>query len=229
MRKNILITGCSSGLGLALVKLYLKKNYKVFAISKNKPKINNKNLTFIKCDLSKVQNIKKTLSKKIKNIKKIQRVYLNAGVLGEINELSKIKTKDIKKAMDINVYANKELLDILKELEVKNIIATSSGASISSSYGWGVYNLCKGSLNMLINIYSKEMENTKLYAIAPGVIKTAMTDIIRYEVDEAKYSSAKLLKAGLIQTPKKAAQRLHKSLKRASSYDSGSFLDVREL
>lgn len=30
MIKNILITGCSSGLGLALTRLYLEKGYKVF-------------------------------------------------------------------------------------------------------------------------------------------------------------------------------------------------------
>jgi benzil reductase ((S)-benzoin forming) len=39
MQKNILITGCSSGLGLALTKNYLEKDFKVYGISRNKPDI----------------------------------------------------------------------------------------------------------------------------------------------------------------------------------------------
>ncbi len=46
LSKNILITGCSSGLGLALTNLYLENEFTVFGISRNKPKIENKNFHF---------------------------------------------------------------------------------------------------------------------------------------------------------------------------------------
>ncbi len=93
-------------------------------------------------------------------------------------------------------FANKELLDILAKSKVKNIIALSSGAAVKGSKGWGAYSLSKASLNMLINLYSNEMLNTKLLAVAPGVIETPMTDIIRFEVDDKIFTSAKILKKG---------------------------------
>ena len=227
--KNILITGCSSGLGLALTKQYLKKGYYVFGISRNKPKIKHKNLFFKKCDLSKINTIKKELSQYLHDIKKFEMVYLNAGILGEINSMTKLKSKNIKKTLNINVFANKELLDILTLLKVKNIVAISSGAAVNGSFGWGGYSLSKSSLNMLINLYAQEMPKTKLLAVAPGVIETPMTDYIRYEVDDTIYTSAKVLKEGELQSPKQAAQRLHKVIEKIENFQSGSFIDVRNI
>ncbi len=229
MNKNILITGCSSGLGLALTNFYLDNNYKVFGISRTKPNIKNKNFIFKEFNLSNLNKIKNSLTPFIKNIGQIEVVYLNAGMLGEIKQLKYLSLEEIKKVLDLNVFANKELLDILSSCNIKNIIAISSGASRKGSKGWGAYSLSKASLNMLINLYSKEMENTKLLAVAPGVIETPMTDIIRFEVDDNIFTSAKILKQGEIQQPLDAAQRLHEVIKRIDEFQSGSFIDVRNI
>ena len=72
--KNIFITGANSGIGLELTRKFLNLNNKVFATyrknSENLDKINNKNLTLIKCDQknlseieSIIQNINKIVSK----------------------------------------------------------------------------------------------------------------------------------------------------------------------
>lgn len=229
MSKNILITGCSSGLGLALTNFYLENGFIVYGISRSNPKIKNKNFYFQEFDLSKVKEIKDSLTAFIANIEKIQTVYLNAGTLGEIKEMANLTSDEIKDVLDVNVFANKELLDILAKSEVSNIIALSSGAAIKGSKGWGAYSLSKASLNMLINIYSNEMLNTKLLAVAPGVIETPMTDIIRFEVDDKIFTSAKLLKEGNIQQADDAAQRLDAMIKRIDEFESGSFIDVRNI
>lgn len=229
MKKNILVTGSSSGLGFALVKLYLDKGYNVYGISRKKPAIKHKNFHFIQCDLSKTDKIKRKLKSRLKNIKSFNRVYLNAGMLGDIKAMSKLHLNTLREVMDLNVYANKEIIDILKTINVKKIIAISSGASKNGSFGWGAYSLSKSSLNMLINLYAKEMPKTKLFAIAPGVIETQMTDIIRFKIDDKKFTSAKILKEGKIQKPKQAAKRLHKVSKKINKIPSGSFLDVREI
>ena len=229
MEKNILITGCSSGLGFALSHHYLELGYKVFGISRKNPNINNENFIFQNCDLSDTSNIKCSLSSFIQNIGSFELVYLNAGMLGKIKEMAQLELLDLKITMELNVYANKELLDILSGITVKNIIAISSGAAVNGSKGWGPYSLSKAALNMLINLYSKEMGNTKLLCVAPGVIKTPMTDYIRNEVDDTVYTSAKILKEGEIQTAKDAATRLHNLFERIEEFESGSFLDVRNI
>jgi len=229
MNKNILITGCSSGLGLALTHFYLKKGFKVFGISRQKPDISDADFIFKNCDLSKTSDIKNKLTSFITEIKTLDIVYLNAGMLGKIKEMTKLELDDLKATMDLNVYANKELLDILSTINVKKIIAISSGAAINGSKGWGPYSLSKASLNMLINLYAKEMLDTKILCVAPGVVKTPMTDYIRNDVDDTIYTSAKILKEGDIQTPKEAAIRLHEVINRMDEFESGTFIDVRNL
>lgn len=229
MSKNILITGCSSGLGLALTNFYLEKNYTLYGISRTKPNIKNDNFTFKAFDLKNISKIKEELDEFITSIKNIDIVYLNAGMLGEIKETTKLSIENMKEVYNLNVYTNKELLDILATINTKNIIAISSGASKNGSKGWASYSMSKAGLNMLINLYSKELTNTKLLSVAPGVIETPMTDYIRYEIDDDVFTSAKVLKAGTIQKPKEAAQKLDIVIKRIDEFESGSFIDVREI
>lgn len=227
--KNILITGCSSGLGLALTNLYLEKGYKVFGISRNRPRIEDENFFFKGFDLSKIDEIKKELTPFIKKLASLDTVFLNAGMLGEIKEITKLSTKEIQEVLNLNLFANKELLDILATINIDTIVGISSGASKSGSKGWGSYSLSKSSLNMLLNLYAKEMLNTKLLAIAPGVIETPMTDYIRFDIDDEIFTSAKVLKNGEIQKPSAAAKRLFQTLERKNEFESGSFIDVRNI
>jgi len=229
MVKNILVTGCSSGLGLSLCHYYLELGYKVFGISRKNPNIDNENFIFKGCDLSNTSDIKKELTSFLQSIETLELVYLNAGILGKIKEMTQLELGDLKNTMELNVYANKEILDILGTLTTKNIIAISSGAAVNGSKGWGPYSISKAALNMLINLYSKEMNMSKLLCVAPGVIKTPMTDYIRFEVDDTVYTSAKTLKEGEIQTPQEAAIRLHKLAERMEEFETGSFIDVRSI
>ena len=229
MSKKVLITGCSSGLGLALTQFYLENEYQVYGLSRNKPEIEDTNFFHKSFDLSKIDEISHGLVDFVTSIEEIDIVYLNAGTLGEIKILKELSINEIKEVLDINVFANKELLDILATTKVKNIIGISSGAAIKGSKGWGAYSLSKSSLNMLISLYSKEMLNTKLLAVAPGVIETPMTDIIRFDVDDNIFTSAKVLKEGEIQQPLDAATRLHEVITRVDEFESGSFLDVRKI
>ena len=48
--------------------------------------------------------------------------------------------------MELNVWANKELIDTLAlHAKVKQIVGISSGAAINGSKGWGSYSLSKSS------------------------------------------------------------------------------------
>ncbi|MGB5866836.1 MAG: SDR family NAD(P)-dependent oxidoreductase [Arcobacteraceae bacterium] len=229
MKKNILITGCSSGFGLALTQYYIEQGWKVFGISRTKPQYENEHFEFIECDLSDIQNIKTNLTQSIQDIQNIDLVYLNAGMLGEIKSSLAITTQELQEVYALNVYANKELLDILATIKVKTIIGISSGAAVNGSKGWAAYSLSKAGLNMLINLYSKEMTSTKLLAVAPGVIETPMTDIIRFNIDDKEFPSAKRLKEGEIQTARQAAIRMNNFVQQSTKFESGSFVDVRDI
>ena len=227
MQKNILITGCSSGLGLAFVNNYLEKGFIVYGISRTKPDITNPNFYHKSFDLSQISKIKDELSSFIKDISQIDTVFLNAGMLGKIKILEELSIQEMQEVYELNVYANKELLDILQTIKVKNILAISSGASLTGYKGWGSYSLSKAGVNMLVNLYSNEMINTKILAVAPGVIKTPMTDYIRFEIDENIFPSAKKLSEGLVQTPQETVLKIDNLVNRIDEFKSGSYVDVR--
>ena len=229
MKKNILITGCSSGLGLALTNYYLQKGFKVYGISRNKPEIQNQNFIHISFDLSKISEIKTSLTTILKEIKNLDLVFLNAGMLGKIKILQELSIEEMQEVYSLNVYANKELLDILMQIDVKNIFNISSGASKTGYKGWGSYSLSKAGVNMLVNLYSNEMFNTKIIALAPGVIKTPMTDYIRFELDENIFTSAKKLNEGLVQTAFETAIKIDAFVNRINKFETGSYVDIRQI
>ncbi|PUE63965.1 SDR family NAD(P)-dependent oxidoreductase [Arcobacter caeni] len=229
MQKNILITGCSSGLGLALTNYYLQKGFKVYGISRNKPEIQNQNFIHISFDLSKISDIKTSLTTILKEIKNLDLVFLNAGMLGKIKILQELSIEEMQEVYNLNVYANKELLDILMQIDVKNIFIISSGASKTGYKGWGSYSLSKAGVNMLVNLYSNEMFNTKIIALAPGVIKTPMTDYIRFELDENIFTSAKKLNEGLVQTAFETAIKIDAFINRIHEFETGSYMDIRQI
>ena len=229
MQKNILITGCSSGLGLTLTKYYLKKEYKVYGISRKKPSITNENFIHKSFDLSQVSKIKSELTNFIKDISNLETVFLNAGMLGKIKILQELSIDEMNEVYSLNVYANKELLDILMQIKVNNVLVISSGASKTGYKGWGSYSLSKAGVNMLVNLYANEMTNTKILALAPGVIKTPMTDYIRFEIDKNIFPSAKKLNAGSIQTPSETAIKIDAFINRIHEFETGSFVDIRKI
>ena len=230
--KNILITGVSSGLGLALAEEYLSQGDAVYAVGKTLPKHldSNPHFFFFPYDLSETFMIRDTLSTFFAN-HSFDIVILNAGVLGEIQTLDETVLTDIKDVMEINVWANKELIDTLAQSAqyVSQVIGISSGAAVNGSKGWGAYSLSKSGLNMLLNLYSKELPEIHFTALAPGIIDTPMVQHIMNSVNEESFPSAKQLKEGDIQTPQFAAKRLIHLFPKLLEYASGSFLDVRTM
>lgn len=236
---NILITGCSTGLGFGLASHYLEEGHKVFGISRtpNDTLMKNDRFSYLSQDLSSFDHLKKSIPEFLGSIKSLDLVILNAGILNEVKDLKDTTIDEIRRVMDINVWANKVLVDILFEkLEnVDQLVAISSGAAVSGSRGWNAYSLSKATLNMLIDLYSKEKATCHFCALAPGLIETGMQDYINDlpESYQAKFPLVKKLKEarGTEKMPKPmdAAKIVSKSIANALKHPSGSFLDVREM
>ena len=150
-------------------------------------------------------------------------------MLGKIKILSELSIEELNEVYALNVYANKKLLDILMNIKVENIILISSGASKNGYKGWGSYSLSKAGVNMLVNLYSNEMIDTKVLALAPGVIKTPMTDYIRFELDENIFPSVKKLNVGVVQTPLETAIKIDNLINKIAEFESGTYVDIREV
>ncbi|MCB2196725.1 MAG: SDR family NAD(P)-dependent oxidoreductase [Bacteroidetes bacterium] len=234
---NILVTGTSTGLGKGLAKYYLKQGHTVYGISRNSDKElnSNENFKFLAQDLSNFKEAEKNVVKFLNELLTLDIVILNAGKLNEIKDLKDTSLEEIKELMDINVWANKILIDtIMKTVkQVIQVVAISSGASLHGSRGWNAYSLSKATLNMLIDLYSKELPDTHFIALAPGLIDTNMQDYIYNYPDEEKYPVVKKLREAKgtpnMPKPDDAAKLVADAVKNSFKYASGSFLDVRSL
>lgn len=232
---NILITGTSGGLGYGLSRHYLEAGHRVYGISrKSNAELDDfDSFSFLQQDLIDFKDVGKKLPKFLSDVNKLDLVILNAGVLNEIKDLRDTSLDEIKAVMDINVWANKVLIDTLFD-SVKildKIVAISSGAAVNGSRGWNVYSLSKAALNMMMDLYSKEHRDTHFIALAPGLIDTGMQEYISGLEEEDKYPVIKKLKEarGTDQMPEplEAAGIVASAIEHSDSKESGSFLDVR--
>jgi len=176
------------------------------------------------------QSLEQTVRKQAQLVAKRRMDRSNQMMRLEKQELSKTDLMDAKEVMEVNLWANKELIDTLQaHAHVKQIVGISSGAAVNGSKGWGAYSLSKAGLNMLLSVYAKELPDIHFTALAPGIIGTPMVQHIIDEVDDEIFPSAKQLKHGTIQTPQEAAKHLIAIFSKLLAYESGSFLDVRTM
>ncbi|MGF7139157.1 SDR family NAD(P)-dependent oxidoreductase [Roseimarinus sediminis] len=233
---KVLITGTHSGLGFGLARYYLKQGAEVYGISrKQNPELaDHASFRYLSLDLIELGQIEALLPAFISELKSLDLVILNAGKLNEIKDLKDTSIAEIKSVMDLNVWSNKVLIDTLTTYcSIGQVVAVSSGASVSGARGWNAYALSKATLNMLINLYAGELENTHFCALAPGLVDTGMQEYIAGIQETEKYPVLKKLQTarGTQKMPgiHQAAALFARAVTEVRNYKSGSFLDVREL
>ena len=229
-RKKILISGASSGLGKSLALKLLENNNSIYCIGRSVLK--DKNIRSVKCNFKNPNNIKKKLSILI-NTKKLDYVFLNAGILGKIKRIQNISLNEIFEIYKINVLANKEILDFIikKKIKTKLIIGISSGAALSPKIGWYLYCSSKAAFKFLIESYASEDKKRKYINISPGLIKTKMQNQI-CRIDEKKISSVKkfklLNKKNKVPLPDEVAENILNTVYNLKIKNNGGYLDIRK-
>jgi NAD(P)-dependent dehydrogenase (short-subunit alcohol dehydrogenase family) len=236
MKETVLITGVSSGLGYGLAKKYLERGAKVYGCSRREPgELVQLGMVFESIDLADSDAGVKRLAELIRGVDLFDCVILNAGKLGEIRDMKDAPLEDLRETMEINVWANKWILDTLFEQvsEVKQVIGISSGASLSGSRGWNGYSLSKSALNMLIKLYAGERLKTHFTSFAPGLIDTAMQDYLTDLPKDDRYGPLEILKAakGTEKMPdgETCAQMLIDAFPKLVERPSGDYADIRKL
>lgn len=229
--KKVLITGVSSGIGQALAESYKKLGYEVFGLSR-RPADVDYHLTL---DISDHQLIETRFSSFIKEVRHFDLVILNAGVLGRIDDLKNSTLDELKKMMDINMWSNKIILDILfsDNRQIDQVIGLSSGAAVNGNRGWSGYSLSKAAFKMLIQLYSQEQEQCHFISLAPGLVDTAMQDSLCQVEDIDTFKSLGRIQSArgteAMPSPNELCKRLPQTIEDVKSYESGSFIDIRKI
>lgn len=236
-QKKALITGNSSGLGLGLTEVFLKRGYRVYGCSRRGCPLTDdiNDINDIQCDLSDFDQISARLEQLLQGVNALDLIILNAGILGEIKPMRENSLDELNQIMDMNVWSNKVILDWLLQsgMNVKQILLMSSGASVLGNSGWGGYAMSKAALNMLAKLYSHEFTRTHIAAIAPGLIDTKMMDYLCNEADSERFPALRRIQQArgteTMLTPVQAAERIASVLEDFIQFDSGSFVDIRQI
>lgn len=232
--KNVLITGNSSGLGLGLSQQFIEQGFHVYGCSRSGCPI-EQGINDIYCDLSDFDRIDEALNQLLAQVSHLELVILNAGVLGEIKNISATSITELRQMMDLNTWSNKVILDWLlkSEITINQIILMSSGAAVLGNNGWNGYAISKAALNMLGRLYAHEFTHTHISAIAPGLIDSKMMDTMCTEGDSQRFPALQRIQQakqnGKVLTPKQAAERILQALPHIKQYESGSFIDIRQI
>ncbi|HMO15720.1 MAG TPA: SDR family NAD(P)-dependent oxidoreductase [Pirellulaceae bacterium] len=235
--KTVLITGVSSGIGRALVNDYLSRGDVVYGVSRRTPSDIEfpERFAFATLDLTEHERVRSVIDRLLTDVTKLDLVTLNAGQLTTIADMRQTTLATLQKQMDVNVWANKTLLDTLFEKwEVRQVVAISSGASINGNRGWNGYAISKAALNMAIKLYAHEMPSTHFAAVAPGLVETAMQAYLCGLPNDERYPLVSNLKARRGTSEMPAPAQI--SPKLISFFDwllhhipSGEFVDIRDV
>ena len=150
----IIITGSSGGIGLNILK-YLSTNNKVLAIyNKNKPKLNNLNITYLKINFLK----KIVINKKYLNYKNI--VLINLASIKKDGLAINYNMKYWREIFKVNVESNFEITKIILKKMVSNnwgrIINFSSSDGTKGDVGTAAYTSSKLAIHGINKVISKE-------------------------------------------------------------------------
>ena len=231
--RTAFVTGTSSGLGRGLAEALLQAGWQVHGCSRRPNDLER--LNHVTCDLVDHAALPAALEHLLDDVEALDLVVLNAGILGEIRRLVDTPLEDVRRIMEVNLWANKSVMDWLYHWgwPVRQVIMISSGASVLGNKGWGGYALSKAALNMLAKLYAHEFTDTHICALAPGIIDTPMMDHLCEEADAEAFPALRRLREArgteAMPGPREAAERVLSVIDRLRDYPSGSFVDIREI
>lgn len=188
INNTILITGGSSGIGLALVKAFYVLGNKIIIVARDIEKLNEVKKQFpevniFECDLTKQSDIDALIVLIEQNYPDLNMLFNNAAIQYNYDFLTE---KDIINKVDYEISANLTstiklcglLLPILLKNENAAIVNTSSGLALAPKKSAPVYCGTKAAIHNFTKAFRYQVEatNLKVFEILPPLVQTPMTE-----------------------------------------------------
>ena len=222
MKKVILITGASSGIGEATTKKLLTQGHVVYGGARRLERmegIKKLGAKVQKLDVTKSEDIKAAVDKVIKEQGRIDVLFNNAGY-GLYGTVEDVTMEDARYQFDVNIFGladiTKEVLPHMRKQKSGTIINTSSmGGKMYTPLGaW--YHATKHALEGWSDCLRLEVESfgIDVVVIEPGMINTEFSEVVAGPAVE--------------RSKKSAYKEITEALLSAMSPESGSNISMSE-
>ncbi|MFV9068045.1 SDR family NAD(P)-dependent oxidoreductase [Serratia fonticola] len=210
--KNVVITGASGDIGLAICEKYLEQQAKVFAIyhhdNSGLEKLKSahpqgENLHILQCNVADVSEVSSLADELEKQAHKVHVLINNAGIYKD-NVFSALTYEEFDQVIKVNLYGTftmtKRLLPLLRHARNSTVVNISSISGITSSFGQSNYSAAKAGIIGLTRTLASEMasKGIRVNAVAPGMIESRMVKKVPRQIVRNVMSAIPLKRLGRV-------------------------------
>ena len=182
--KVAVITGGTTGIGLASAKLFVEEGAYVFITGRRQKELDEavraigSNVTGVQGDVAKMADLDR-LYESVNKRGRIDVLFANAGI-GAFVPLGSITEEYFDQTFNINVRGT--LFTVQKALPLLNdgasIILTGSVAGVKGTPAFGVYAASKAAVRSFVRTWTSELKDRRIRSnvVSPGPVKTPIID-----------------------------------------------------
>jgi len=239
--KRILISGGTSGIGLAAAKLFLQAGAKVALMGRSEQRGEaalqeleaGDRAIFVQGDVSRLADCRQALQQVIDKWAGLDVLVNSAGIYVE-GAIEDMTEEDIATVLDINVkgtyYLSQAAVPYLKESR-GNMVNVASDAGVHGNYYCSLYCASKGAVVMFTKALALELAGfgVRVNAIAPGDILTPLTEAqlqASPNREDALREMASVYPLGRIGTAEEAAASIKFLASPEAAFITGTILTV---
>jgi 3-oxoacyl-[acyl-carrier protein] reductase len=235
--KVTLITGGAQGIGKEIAVTFAEAgsdlvicdvNQEVLDQTQAEIKKIGRECLVVKADVTKSDQVDEVVTKSLDRYKKIDILINNAGITRD-NLLARMSEEDWDIVLSVNLKGvflfSKAVAKAMMKQRQGRIINIASVIGLMGNAGQSNYAASKGGVIALTKTMAKELakRNINVNAIAPGFIRTAMTDKLK---DEYKDAMLKLIPLARLGDPQDIANAALFLSSQYSEYITGQVLTV---
>ncbi|CAM4208077.1 SDR family oxidoreductase [Serratia silvae] len=210
--KNVVITGASGDIGLAICEKYLEQQAKVFAIyhhdNSGLEKLKDShpqgdNLQILQCNVADVSEVSSLAEELEKRAHAVHVLINNAGIYKD-NVFSALTYDEFDQVIKVNLYGTftmtKQLLPLLRHARNSTVVNISSVSGLTSSFGQTNYSAAKAGIIGFTRTLANEMaaKGIRVNAVAPGMIESRMVKKVPRQIVRTVMSAIPLKRLGRV-------------------------------
>ncbi|PWK46339.1 SDR family oxidoreductase [Pleionea mediterranea] len=180
-QKSILITGCSTGIGLDAALTLHQRGYQVIATARSEKDVSilaDKGLTALKLDLTDPESITEAVKQTLALTGSRLDALFNNGAYGQPGALEDLPTDALREQFETNVFGwhelTRQILPIMRKQGYGRVIQNSSVLGFVCMPYRGAYNASKFAIEGLTDTLRLEFADTPIHfsLIEPGPIES---------------------------------------------------------